>query len=89
MTDDEIRRLVQTGLSDGWLPRQSPLIAPLTVPGRPTQHLMEGGGRRTDPCLICGDQPTEIWYPGAAIAFHPRCHEIWQEEMAKLLERAG
>jgi len=85
MTDDEIRRLVRTGFPDGRLPRQSPVIAPLTIPGRPTQHLMEGGGRRPDPCLICGGQPTQIWYPGASIALHDRCHDIWQEEMAKLL----
>lgn len=85
MTDDEIRNLVRTGFSDGRLPRQSPVIAPLTIPGRPTQHLMEGGGSRPDPCLVCGGGPTEIWYPGAAIAFHGRCHGIWQEEMARLL----
>src|SRR5881396_967405 len=23
-----------------------------------------------------------LWYPGAAIAFHARCHEVWQDEIA-------
>ena len=85
MTDDEIRSLVRAGLSDRRLQRQSPVIAPLTIPGGRTQHLMEGGSQRSDPCLVCGGQPTDIWYPGAAIAFHARCHEVWQEEIAKLL----
>ena len=84
MNDDEIRKLVRKGFSDGSLPRQSPVIAPLTIPGRATQHLIEGGNR-PDPCVICGDQPTQIWYPSASIAFHDRCHAIWQEEMAKQL----
>lgn len=84
MNDDEIRQLVRKGFSDGRVPRQPPVIAPLTIPGRPTQHLMEGGNRRPDPCLICGGQPTEIWYPEVSIAFHDRCHAIWQEEMATL-----
>ncbi|GEM_PF-6289886 len=82
MNNDEIRKLARKGFSDGRLPRQFPVIATLTIPGRPTQHLMEGGNLRPDPCVICGGQPTEIWYPGASIAFHDRCYAIWQEEVA-------
>ena len=83
MTDDEIRQIVQAGLAERRLPRQFPVIAPLTVSGGRTQHLMEGGNQRPDPCLVCGSHPTDIWYPGAAMAFHSRCHEIWQEELAR------
>lgn len=84
MTDDDIRKLVREGFSDGRLPNQPPVIAPLTMPSRPTQHLIEGGALRPDPCLICGGQPTQVRYSAASMTFHDRCHEIWWEEMAKL-----
>ncbi len=84
MNDDEIRHLVRKGFSDGTLLRQPPVIAPLEVPGRPTQILMEGGGPLPDPCAVCGGRPTQMRYPGVSVAFHDRCHAIWQEEIDRL-----
>lgn len=82
MTDDEIRTLVRAKLADGTLPRQTLGIAGL---GRP---ILNAGLSVPDPCVVCGEKPSQVLYdpdgPRPGPAFHERCHDIWHEEIRGL-----
>jgi hypothetical protein len=82
MTDDEIRALVRVRLADGSLPRHTPVMARPLKPGQPPPTGIVAGSALSDPCIVCGERSTQIRYNAARrpIAFHKRCHEIWQEE---------
>lgn len=74
----EIKVVVQRMLADGTLPRHRPGIAGT---GR---ILMTGGSALPDPCVVCGQGPTQYRYgdpSGPGLAFDEACHRVWEAEI--------
>jgi hypothetical protein len=81
MTDDEIRKLVQKKVADGTLQRHYPVAA---TPGTsPAETAFSVGSAFPDPCAVCGERTTQLRYERQKVAFHHRCHKIWEEEREK------
>jgi hypothetical protein len=45
------------------------------------------GSAYPDPCAVCGEPSTQLRYELHRVAFHHRCHKIWEEEAAKPIRR--
>jgi hypothetical protein len=93
MTDDEIRKLVQARFAAGTLPRHITVMAQPLIPGaspghRPPDAIVVGSAL-SEPCAVCGAGATQMRYNAAAgpVAFHERCHTIWEQEAAKPIRR--
>jgi len=83
-TDDEIRQIVQKKLADGTLQRHYTWVAQpvgpgLSVPAVDTAFSV--GSALPDPCVVCGEHPTQLRYEPHRVAFHHECHRVWQEEV--------
>ena len=87
MNDDEINRVVHQKLSDRSLLDQIPVIAADSRPGEPTRILAEFGGPFPESCAVCGGGPTQARY-SPSLAFHERCHAIWQEAVVARQRRS-
>ena len=87
MTDEEIRKRVRARLANGTLPRELPTGRPLTFDLTPAQMMI--GSAYNDPCVVCDERSTQTRYdtPRGPVAFHDRCHEIWEEERHKPIRR--
>jgi hypothetical protein len=87
MNDAELSRLVQQKLLDRFLLDQIPGIASDSRPGEPTRILAQFGGPFPESCAVCGGGPTQVRY-SPSLAFHDRCHAIWQEAVASRQRRS-
>ena len=87
MNYDEIRKRVQERLASGALPRHLPAMGPVT-PGQPSPPHIDVGSAYQDPCAVCDERPTQLRYNlTGPLAFHHRCHQIWEEERNKPIRR--
>jgi hypothetical protein len=90
MTDDEIRKTVQKKFADGTLQRHYS-VAARPRGARPGEEVAETafsvGSAYPDPCAVCGEPSTQLRYELHRVAFHHRCHKIWEEEAAKPIRR--
>ena len=87
MTDDEIRKLVRKKLADRTLQRHYTVVAERVGPGISTPAVETAfslGSALPDPCVVCGEHPTQLRYERQRVAFHRECHRIWQEEGRRL-----
>jgi len=87
MDDEAVRKRVQERMADGRLPRHIPIRAKPVEPGqRPETALVVGSAFR-NPCVVCDVARTQVRYNAStgSIAFHQRCHQIWTEEVGRLL----
>ena len=87
MTDDEIRQRVRERLAN----RTLPLHAPATAPVRPGECSSPLIGSHEHACAACDRSPSQLRYdtPSGVLAFHARCHKIWEEERDKGVKPAG
>ena len=78
---DEIRKRVRERVANGMLPRQAQPTGPVG-PGQPSPPLI---GLHEHACAVCDGFGSQLRYdvPSGVLAFHPRCHAIWEEERDK------
>jgi hypothetical protein len=87
MTEGEIRKLVRKKLAERTLQCHYTEIAERLAPGVSTPAVETAfalGSALPDPCVVCGQRPTQLRYERQKVAFHRECHRIWQEEGRKL-----
>ena len=85
MTEDEIRKLVRKKLAKGTLQRHYAVAAQKGASD--VQPAFSVGGAFPDLCVVCGERLTQLRYESQKVAFHHRCHRIWEEEREKLTPR--
>jgi hypothetical protein len=66
-------------LAEALLPHDLPKVVAPSMPGQPSERLIEAGSALNDRCAACGEIATQIRYAlhEGAVAFHQRCHDIW------------
>jgi hypothetical protein len=84
MNDEDLRQRVQGRLTSLALPRHLPAAQPIP-PGQSPPPFIEVGSSLEDPCAVCDQRGTEMRYnlPTGSLAFHHRCHAIWDEERSR------
>jgi hypothetical protein len=85
MTEDEIRKLAQMKFANGTLQRQYAVAARKGASA--AEPALSVGSAFLDPCVVCGERSTQLRYELHSVAFHHRCHRIWEEEREKLTPR--
>lgn len=90
MDDEDIRKRVRERLASAKLPREIHVVAKPLKSGETPRNAMMVGSALSDPCAVCDAGGTQLRYdmPTGAVAFHDRCHRIWQEEAAKPVRRS-
>jgi hypothetical protein len=90
MNEGELRKRIQERLSNGTLERTYHVVAKPLTPGQTAAVAMTAGSALSDPCAVCDERGTQIRYnlQPRPVAFHERCHTIWQDEAAKPVRRA-
>ena len=85
MTEDEIRNLVQKKFANGTLLRH--YMVAVQKSASAAEPAFSVGSAFLDPCVVCGERSTQLRYERQKVAFHHRCHRIWEEEREKLAPR--